>query len=671
VDTKINSIDRVKQCLKEKKNFVLQGGAGSGKTEALKEILEYLSKDHPNKKIVCITHTNLAVDEIKSRVGEQCAISTIHSFLHDVIKDYKINIKSVISELFIMPLMQKELFTEGMDDKEYKKNEHKKYKKLYEKYVDTAYSINKKKSEKCVGKRDYDKSPEVYNEMLNKMILELNIDIIDTLNKSDYFNIEYNNTKFDSFRDVSYGHDGLLILAGLLMKKYPLLNKIISDKYDYIFIDEYQDTNPDVIECLIEITKVFSKLTLGLFGDTMQAIYPDGVGEVSEYIKNGVFEFIPKPDNYRCSVEVLDFINTLRLDEIKQEAAFKRKEDGTLENIDDRHGSVEILYSLYENKPNSFSSIAEKEKYLLQVDNVINSAMKKYKNVKVLLLTNKAIAQKVGFSNLYKIFDERYSEVNDRMEEYLNRIQVLDLCEMCYWFEVKNYNEIIRFIKNQGFLIRNVDDKVRLVEYINIIRNGNLSLNEALKFAFDNSLLKSSESFIHCVQRNKQFLSIIKQDEEYCKFKEIYEKGENTFTKQSKIQENLTEEEFKSLERQYKKERFIHAIDSDEAKFEDAFNYFKYINEESNYITMHKTKGSSIENVIVVMEEYFWNSEYNFDLLFKGNLEKQEMQYKSQKLIYVACSRAKNNLICLKLLDPQDKEQFLIKFPNAVEISVE
>ena len=29
-------------------------------------------------------------------------------------------------------------------------------------------------------------------------------------------------------------------------------------------------------------------------------------------------------------------------------------------------------------------------------------------------------------------------------------------------------------------------------------------------------------------------------------------------------------------------------------------------NEETEYITMHKTKGSSIENVIVVMDECFW-----------------------------------------------------------------
>ncbi|UZJ64673.1 AAA family ATPase [Sphingobacterium sp. KU25419] len=61
-------------------HFVLQGGAGSGKTESLKQIIHYISENHPTKKIVCITHTNLAADEIKHRVNNpKHKISTIHS----------------------------------------------------------------------------------------------------------------------------------------------------------------------------------------------------------------------------------------------------------------------------------------------------------------------------------------------------------------------------------------------------------------------------------------------------------------------------------------------------------------------------------------------------------------------------------------------------------------
>ena len=88
---KIKKIIEVNQIKNENfKNFVLQGGAGSGKTESLKEIISYISEKYPDKTIACITHTNVAVDEIKLRVGDnRHNISTIHSFLNDLIKNYK------------------------------------------------------------------------------------------------------------------------------------------------------------------------------------------------------------------------------------------------------------------------------------------------------------------------------------------------------------------------------------------------------------------------------------------------------------------------------------------------------------------------------------------------------------------------------------------------------
>ena len=79
-------------------------------------------------------------------------------------------------------------------------------------------------------------------------------------------------------------------------------------------------------------------------------------------------------------------------------------------------------------------------------------------------------------------------------------------------------------------------------------------------------------------------------------------------------------------------------------------NYTRYLNEETEYITMHKTKGTSIPSVIVVMEEYFWN-EYDFSLIHSQSIEgKSKKRNDSQKSIYVACSRAKNNLICIRVL---------------------
>jgi DNA helicase II / ATP-dependent DNA helicase PcrA len=124
-------------------------------------------------------------------------------------------------------------------------------------------------------------------------------------------------------------------------------------------------------------------------------------------------------------------------------------------------------------------------------------------------------------------------------------------------------------------------------------------------------------------------------------------------------------EEFEHLEYQLKNELFINNIFSENIKFSQALNYIKYLNEETQYITMHKTKGSSIPSIIVVMEEFFWN-EYDFSLMYSTHdKSKAKKRLNSQKLIYVACSRARNSLVCVKILKSDEVDDFKKLFPNA------
>ena len=108
---------------------------------------------------------------------------------------------------------------------------------------------------------------------------------------------------------------------------------------------------------------------------------------------------------------------------------------------------------------------------------------------------------------------------------------------------------------------------------------------------------------------------------------------------------------------------------SKELKFEEALNYSNYLNEETEYITMHKTKGSSIENVIVVMDECFWK-EYDFSSLYLSDIDPaNKIEINSRKLIYVACSRAISKLICVKVVKSDEVDKFLKKFPNAERVN--
>lgn len=661
------ALDLCKNRIDSHRSFVLQGGAGSGKTESLKELLLYIKQTQPQARVVCITHTNAAVAEIVGRVGDKYPISTIHSFLHGLIGDYRKNIKTVIPELFYVPLMVRGARTEDISESDYKKAEHEKYKKVYGKYAKKLYNICKENSEKVVGKREYDKNPVLYNHLLNARIQALNERILSVISEKDYSKIIYNETKFDNLGDLSYGHDGLLRLFHLLFTKYPMLGKIISDKYDYLFIDEYQDTHADILSDLLNLSSKGS-LTIGLFGDNMQSIYDDGIGSLDAYVKDDFLDVIPKADNYRCSYEVIKFINPLRLDSITQDVAFKKLDNDKYETAADRHGITKVLYSVIDRKPTAFSSSEDKAHFQVIINHLISEAQKIDSSSKILVLTNKAIAEKNNFKQLYKVFDDRYSDVSDRIEDYLRSIQALDVSDLCQLFIKGEFNELIRLVRKGGYIIHTVSDKKKLHDIMKeIIANTNYSVYEAVELAIYYKLIKRTETYSNISAANTNFLEQRNTDEIYQKFKTLYENGQNTFSRMKDSLILSSEEEFDSYESLWKRERFIMELFSPQIKFAEVLNYAKYLDEGTNYITMHKTKGTSIPSVIVVMEEYFWN-EYDFSLLYKPDARKIEKQINSQKLIYVACSRAKSNLICLRIITRDELDHFLSVFPQAEEI---
>ncbi|XQF92536.1 UvrD-helicase domain-containing protein [Pseudoalteromonas espejiana] len=185
----------------------------------------------------------------------------------------------------------------------------------------------------------------------------MNAEVCNVIKDKDHRHIKYNDSRFDRFKDLSFGHDSLLKIAALLFKRFPKLGRILSDKYDFVLIDEYQDTNEEIVEVFLKYLPKERKTTIGLFGDSMQSIYSDGVGDVRAYIDSGHIVEIAKEDNFRCSEQVIDFVNYLRIDTFKQKLAFKIKQDGIKETLKDRQGHVRLLYAVWDDvKPHSKSS---------------------------------------------------------------------------------------------------------------------------------------------------------------------------------------------------------------------------------------------------------------------------------------------------------------------------
>ena len=89
--------EQIIQTLQTGSSFLVEAGAGSGKTYSLNKVIEWIQlnkwTEYNRKKqnVVCITYTNAAVDVISERLSKDSFIlpSTIHSFAWNAIKQFQ------------------------------------------------------------------------------------------------------------------------------------------------------------------------------------------------------------------------------------------------------------------------------------------------------------------------------------------------------------------------------------------------------------------------------------------------------------------------------------------------------------------------------------------------------------------------------------------------------
>lgn len=99
------------EILKSGESFIVEAGAGSGKTYSLLRVIDWLEQNKcdeyrsKKKKIACITFTNAAVNVILERLSPDSSIipSTIHSFAWELISSYQQTIIQYVKELNLMP----------------------------------------------------------------------------------------------------------------------------------------------------------------------------------------------------------------------------------------------------------------------------------------------------------------------------------------------------------------------------------------------------------------------------------------------------------------------------------------------------------------------------------------------------------------------------------------
>lgn len=597
--------------IKQGHNFLLSGGAGSGKTYSLVQVLQHISGQYPNAQIACVTYTNAAAIEIKNRANiKNLRVSTIHDFLWDMIVQFQKEAKITLLELINNP----------------------------------ESSIKNPNSD------------------------------------SVYQNTFENGIQYKEYLRIDRGeisHDEVLVLANGMFKKYPRLCDLLIDKFQFIFVDEYQDTSPLVIEILLEfIQQRKKKNIIGFFGDAMQSIYETGIGDIDSYIKSGVVFKVEKKQNRRNPQTVIDIANKIRTDGLVQTSS-KDFSAPNMENGIIKQGSVKFLYStnfdldkvkmsswvngwdfkdgqktkelrlthnliadeagfsnlmaVYGNDPiakfkEAFLKEAKKQSYVFSdedsFDTVVKSMPWVYKigthkgksHLEVLLedSTVKALYEHIKdwpYSKVKKIYLDKDNLIDDkvaiddvtirnpkrdRLIQHLFKIQ-----ELISLFDNKEYNELIR---RTSFSVQSIADKADFKKRMDGLKDKSSESIEAV--------ISYADSFKLCIADDKLKDFINNNDYLYWRIKDV--------------------------------------------PFKEFQNLYLYLEGHTPFSTQHKIKGLEFENVLIVLHNGGWNN-YNFEYLFDAEIEgklkpSQKKSYpkilhRTKKLFYVCCTRAKDNLI--------------------------
>ena len=621
-------VGKVFEVIKQGQNFILEGGAGSGKTYSLISIIEKISMEEPKKSIVCITYTNNAVAEIRSRIiNDNLRVSTIHDFIWHVIENFQKEIKECLVELInddeqILFVAPKEVLGEELISLDY-----------------------------------FDGVRVEYTEWYSMNIIEQN--------------------------KVQISHDHVLIVAEKMFSKYKKLCDILANTANYIFVDEYQDTSPLVVKILLEHLEKSTKTNIvGFFGDSMQAIYDSGVGNIDFY----GLEKIQKNLNRRNPQKVINLANKFRSDGLVQIPS------GDVDAPNMNNGNViqGVVKFIYGDGINHLENLRNSKLYKdLEFD--IS------KKTKELRLTHKLNAEMAGFSKLFELYNsDLFVKLITNIKKKISANELVDkgksfeeLVEEAKIVFGKGGPLIIDIVKSTPELLA-IYNRIKTFSFEEVISKSKINKDSLLAYKFNglnnryeagtdrDRILKRLDLIyelleLYKIGKHNEFLRITR-------FKITSSDDKITL---SKIMTEISADDttigrvIELAERTgliSKDDLFTSFIENkgcylwlrlEKLPFKEYVNSIAYLREYVSVITQHKVKGSEYENVLVLLDNGRWN-QYNFNTIFGKGSANEDVKNRTKKLFYVAITRAMKNLIVYM---PSNDQQIVEKAQDYFESS--
>lgn len=581
---------------------LVTAGAGSGKTRLLTHRIAYMVKEKgifPNQ-ILAITFTNKAANEMKERLGkmidgaENMWICTFHAMCSRILR--------------------REIGLIG-------------YTKSFSIYGDTEKN---RVIKRIIEAKEIDMNAETFawhisNAKNNLMSAGEYSKYIHDKKKCEIITKVYLEYESELFKANALDFDDLLVKTYKLFKDNPDTLNFYQNKFKYIFVDEFQDTNT----AQYELVKLLAGDNKNIFavGDEDQCIYSWRGAQV-ENVKRFTKDFenckiFKLEQNYRSTKNIINVANKV----IKFNHS---RIDKNLWTNNDNGSEIEIKQT--------YNDIEEAEFIAEKINDLVEDGEKKYSDFAILMRVN----------SLSRIIEEKLLTYNIPYRVYggykfFERKEIKDTT--AYLYLIENPNDTEATLRMLSFPKKGIGD-VTISNLIEIAENNNISvlnlIMNAEKYGVSGSLLsklKTIQDLFNDLNEKKEAMDLNEFVEYLIKRVGIKEaigtKTEDDLNKCLNIDDFVKSvNEYSSANQDASIDDFLQSItlmrDIDSMNESDDF---------VSLLTIHSAKGLEFDTVFIVgLNDGLFPLSRAINSPDPNDLEEE------RRLMYVAITRAKNKL---------------------------
>jgi len=297
--------------------FRLFAGPGAGKTHWLANHISHIVRNsarlHGLARVACISYTNVATERILHALhrtlgpsASSCEVSTIHCFLYrTLVAPY---IRLIRDPDTGDPLLPAHLLN-GHDEHH---PAHDKVERWLKASGSTGWGTFKDRKQDVYEALKYLAWRLEDNELVLRSMKKPPVKYLPTTKLESYKRLYW--------REGILDHEDVLYFAYRLISEHPSLASFVAAAYPYVFIDEFQDTNPLQTGVLKALSRAGA--VVGVVGDRRQAIYRfNGASpeDFDTFHVDGQFDYVIA-GNRRSTRTIIALLNHVRGDDLVQDA---------------------------------------------------------------------------------------------------------------------------------------------------------------------------------------------------------------------------------------------------------------------------------------------------------------------------------------------------------------